>query len=273
LSLDQFISTSRVELTFDGKTAARRVHRSEVARVIDIGLLEGFMSDRIPTYYRAPNNIAADLNEGYFLRAIADTLARLPKHEDFRDSHFGELLAAEFAVSAMGLKLLYSKLRLLTAENSNAYKMDVVMYDPSTNPIELVLLEVKSSFKTPSDDGSPPKHDKSIYADLFNSFNKYAKEDLKYDLTAARDRLSEVDSNDRDRLEAELKKYGGPTVRYAGVCSIDIETFDHDEASLLATRKNGKVFDVELLCVVEFAQVIDATFTKLAELKRVASDA
>jgi Cap4 SAVED domain len=267
LSLDQFITVSRLEMTFDGKEARRRVLRSEITRMTDVGVFEGYMAERIPTYYRSPENIATDLGTGYFMRAIANTLARLPTQDDFRDSHFGELLAAEFAVAAMGLKLLYSKLRLLTAENANAFKMDVVMYDSQAAPVELVLLEVKSSFKAAMNGDEAPKHDTSIYADLFRSFNKYAKDDLRYDLTAARDRLADVDPADRAALEAELDKYGGPMVRYAGVCSIDLATFREEEAAVLATRKNEKRFDVDLLCVVEFAQVIDATFERLSALR------
>jgi hypothetical protein len=265
VSLAVFISASRIELEFEGKTSVRRVWRSDVVRSIEAGVLEHYMAERTPTYYRAPESIAADLQDGYFLRAVADTLSRLPTADAFRDSQFGELLAAEFAVGAMGLRLLYSKLRLLTAENSNAYKMDVVMYDPAKDPVELVFLEVKSSFKDATHD--PPGHDQSIYKDLFDSFNKYAKGDLRYDLTAARDRLGRLPDTDCQKVAAVLSQYGGPTIRHAGVCCIDVETFRGDEAALLATRKNKKTFDVELLCVAEFAQVIDATFAKLEALR------
>ena len=268
MSLAEFISSSRVEMAFDGKTMVRQVRRSEIVRTADVGQLEALMVERIPTYYRSPASIAADLEQGYFMRAILDTLARLPTADDFRNSHFGELLAAEFAVAAMGLRLLYSKLRFLTAENSNAYKMDVVMYDPKTEPIELVFLEVKSSFKRPGDD--PPGHDTSIYASLFASLNGYAKEDLKYDLTAARDRLADVPTEDRDRLSEQLNRYGGPIVRYAGVCSIDLATHFDDEAAVLATRKNEKDFNADLLCVAEFAQVIDATYAKFEAVRKAA---
>jgi hypothetical protein len=268
MSLAGFVATSRIELSFEGKTSRRRVSRSDVVRSIETGTLEEYMAERTPTYYRAPESIAADLQDGYFLRAVADTLARLPTADDFRDSHFGEVLAVEFAVAAMGLRPLYSKLRLLTAENSNAYKMDVVMYDSARDPVELVFLEVKSSFKDRST--QPPGHDKSIYKDLFDSFNKYAKSDLRYDLTAARDRLGGLPDEDRQRVAEVLSQYGGPTVRYAGVCSIDIETFVLDEASLLATRRNQKEFDVELLCVAEFAQIIDATYAKLEAVRKAA---
>lgn len=223
------------------------------------------MAERIPTYYRDPAHIAADLAQGYFLRAVADTLARLPTAENFRDSHFGELLASEFALAAMGLRLLYSKLRLLTAENANAYKMDIMMYDPSVEPIELVLLEVKSSVKIATDE--PPGHDKSIYSSLFDSLREYAKADLSYDLTAARDRMGELPEDDRDRLAREFAKYGGPTVRHAGVCSIDVATHLDSEASLLSTRRSDKTFEVDVLCVVELAQVIESSFAKLSALR------
>lgn len=264
VSLQPFIASSRVEMTFDAKDVKRRVFKSEVDRISGDVNLEGFMSNRIPMYYRAPDKIKAELeNGGFFLQTVANTLGRLPTSEDFRNSHFGELLAAEFATAAMGLRLLYSKLELLTAENSNAFKMDVVMYDPAPEPIELVLLEVKSSWAGVKTDGKPAAHDKSIYADLFNSMNKYAKQSLRYDLTAAKDQLPSVPEPDRARLAAQLGLYQGPRIRHAGVCSIDLATHTDDEAALLATRRNQKDFEVDLVCVAEFAQVIDATWAKL----------
>lgn len=252
-------------MEFNSDACVREVYRSDIARNIEAGALEHYMSERIPTYYRDPAHIAADLARGYFLRAVADTLAKLPTAESFRESHFGELLASEFALAAMGLRLLYSKLRLLTAENANAYKMDIMMYDPSIEPIALVLLEVKSSIKTATEE--PPGHDKSIYASLFDSLRKYAKADLSYDLTAARDRMGDLPEEDRERLAREFAKYGGPTVRHAGVCSIDVETYVESEASLLATRRSDKNFDVDVLCVVELAQIIDSCFAKLSALR------
>ena len=91
VSLAGFLSKSRVELEFKGKTPVRRVFRSDIVRSIEAGSLEHYMANRIPTYYRSPESIKADLDDGYFLRAVADTLSRLPTAENFRDSHFGEL--------------------------------------------------------------------------------------------------------------------------------------------------------------------------------------
>jgi hypothetical protein len=72
----------------------------------------------------------------------------------------------------------------------------------------------------------------------------------------------------RERVSAALSLYGGPTIRYAGVCSIDVATHLDEEASLLATRRNDKSFDVDLVCVSEFAQVIDETYARLDRVRK-----
>jgi hypothetical protein len=72
-------------MTFDGKTAVRKVRRSEIGRESEVAPLEHYMAERIPTYYRDPAAIAADLKDGYFLQAVRDTLGRLPTADDFRD--------------------------------------------------------------------------------------------------------------------------------------------------------------------------------------------
>lgn len=265
MSFAPFLASSRVAIEFPSGAPVRTVRKSEVLKLAEVGDFAGYMAERIPTYYRDPEKIAADISDGYFLKAIASTLDRLPTAKNFQDSHFGELLAAEFAVAAMDLRLLYSKLRLLTAENSNAYKMDVLLYDRTTDPVEIVLLEVKSSLK--GLDSLPAKHHESIFADLFQSLNKFKPADLEYDLTAARDRLDSLPPEDKQRVRASLVSYGGPPIRHAGFCAIDICTYTDDEARVLATRKNSKTFDVDLVCVAEFAQIVDASFAKLQAVK------
>jgi hypothetical protein len=53
-------------------------------------------------------------------------------------------------------------------------------------------------------------------------------------------------------------------VQYAGFCVIDRSTHNDGEIARLATRKNQKIFDVDLLCVTELPDVVGATFTALA---------
>ena len=89
------------------------------------------MANRAPLFYRSPDQIADMLREGYFRTAFHETLLQLPTSTHFRDSHFGEILSAIFAEKVIGWRLIYSKLKLLTAENSNPYKMDLMFFDPN----------------------------------------------------------------------------------------------------------------------------------------------
>jgi hypothetical protein len=120
----------------------------------------------------------------------------MPKSEGFRESHFGEILATIFAEEVMGLRQIYSKLSLLSSENSNAYKMDLILYDPTCDPVDIVLGEVKSSPKI-SSDGKPVGHSKSCFPSLFTSINEYSQDDSKYDLTAARDNINNLPEEDK----------------------------------------------------------------------------
>ena len=126
------------------------------------------------------------LNAGYFRTAFRDAIHQLPTSAHFRNSHFGEILSAIFAETAIGWRLLYSKLKLLTTENSNPYKMDLVFFDPNQSTPTFVFGEVKSSMKSEV----PANHHKACYASLFNSLREYSDEDLQYDLTAARDNIN-----------------------------------------------------------------------------------
>jgi hypothetical protein len=247
-----------------GTTAGiRLVHRSEVIRVGQDFSLERYISDRAPLFYRSLDGVVADLRAGLFMSALQSTLARLPTSQSFRESHFGEIVAGVFAEDVMGLRRLYSKLTLLTAENANAYKMDLVLYDPAADPINFVFGEVKCSPKCAAD-GLPAGHDGSCFADVFNSMNKYSESDKQFDLTAARDHLASVPEGDRERLRSALKPYSDSTVRYAAFAVIDTSTYSQDEAQVLRNRANAKPFEVDLICLEAFVPVADAVFSTLA---------
>jgi Cap4 SAVED domain len=264
----QFVETARVQLTWEGLTCVRAVLQSEIVRVSPLSnQLDGYMAGVVPYYYRDPADIARSIPESLFTTAIRDTLSRLPKAESFRESHFGEIMAGVFAEEMLGLRLLYSKLSLLSTENANANKMDLVLYDPRDEPIEFVLAEVKSSPKH-STDGLPAGHDKSCFASLFRSLRDYHEDDQSFDLAVAKDRLSRVPEEDRARVRAALDPYSGSKVRYAGFCVIDTSTRDRDEASVLATRESSKEFDVDLLCVAELPHVIETVYRHLERLKK-----
>ena len=223
------------------------------------------MADRAPLFYRSPDRIVETLDQGYFLTAFREVVRRLPTSSHFRDSHFGEILSAIFAQEVLGWRLIYSKLRLATAENSNPYKMDLVFFDPNHEVPTIILGEVKSSMKTQT----PARHDRSCYPSLFDSLREYSAEDLEYDLTAARDNIEQLPKNERETVMEALLPYAQRDTLYAGFSVIDSVTRSDSETLVLATRQSPKTFDVELVCVDELSDVSESTYGILDEMRNV----
>lgn len=261
-----FLKVTRAKMSCTGN-ACRIVYESAVAENSGGILLSQYVADRAPLFYRDPANIFAELKDGYFLSAVRSTLAKMPTVNTFQESHFGEITAGIFAQEALGLVLLYSKLALLSAENANAFKMDLVLCDPSKDPIEFVFGEVKTSTK----DQVPANHDKSVFADLFNSIREYEETDKEFDLTAARDRLTPLSEPLQTRIRTALKPYSDSPVRYAGFVVIDRGTHDPEESNVLHTRKSKKAFDVDLICVESLAKSGEAAYKILEEVRKACS--
>jgi hypothetical protein len=252
-------------MKFDAQLqAVRAVYDSEIIRHADVSDLERFMADRVPYFYKDPHDIAEAFKQGYFLTAIHQVLLRLPTADDFRKSHFGEILAAVYAEEVLGLRLLYSKLSLLTSENANAYKMDLLFYRPGRLPAEFVFAEVKSSMKC----DLPAEHHKSCFPDLFRSLNAYRSADLEFDLAVIVERLVRINEPDRSAIQDALLPHRRRLLSFAGFCVIDSSTRDVDEAVVLATRRSDREFDVDLLCVAELPDVVDETFRLLQGQKQ-----
>lgn len=254
----KFIKINRARLTFT-KDTVRTVTISEVCRKFDELTLEHYVADRAPLFYRDAKALYNSLEEGYFLTPLRETLRKIPNSQTFRESHFGEIAAGIFAEEVLGLRKLYSKLSFLSAENANAYKMDLVLYNPTKNPLEIVFGEVKSSPKVRKD-GLPAHHDKSCFADLFTSLNAYSISDLNFDLTAAKDHVQRLPVEEQHKLKEGLKPYADRVIKYAGMVVIDISTRADGEISLLATRRNKKPFDVDVICIQEFPEVAEGVY-------------
>ncbi len=257
--LGQFLHAGRLQLGFDGQEVQRSVYRAELLRESEASTLEAYMADRLPYFYKSPAEIAELFKGGFFLDAVGKVLLKLPLAESFRESHFGEIIAGVYGEEILGLQLLYSKLRMLTTENANANKMDLLFFRPGTDPTEFVFAEVKSSMKTEAD-GLPAGHDTVCFAKLFDSLNKYRRRDLEFDLALIEERMDVVDAAEAEVIRRSLRPHAARKIQYAGFCVIDRSTSDDDEVGVLATRKNKKSFDVDVLCVAELPEVVTATF-------------
>lgn len=262
---NQFIH-GRVRMAFDGRELKRAVHSAEILRESDASTLDAYMADRVPYFYKDPRDIAESFGEGYFVSSVRQLLGKLPAAQSFRESHFGEIVSGVYGEEVLGLQLLYSKLALLTAENANAYKMDLLFFRPGKNPAEFVFAEVKSSTKTDGD-GLPAGHDKVCFANLFRSFNAYKKKDQEFDLALIGDRMREIEDADAQAIRRALLPHTARKIEYAGFCVIDHSTQDEEEALVLGTRTNAKRFDVDLLCVADLPEVAESTYEILDRMR------
>ncbi len=241
------------------------MHLSRIVRRAGAHRLEDLLADRAPLFYRSPDHIADMLRAGYFRTAFREALLQLPTSTHFRDSHFAEILSALFAEAAIGWRLLYSKLTLLTAQNANPYKMDLIFCDPNQNIPTFILAEVKSSPKSQV----PARHHRSCYPSLFDSLRDYSDDDLIYDLTAARDNIDTLPESERGTIRHALLPYARRQVLYAGFSVIDTVTRDETETSMLATRNSPKTFDIDLVCVDDFSAVSSSTYNLLDNMRHV----
>ena len=130
----------------------------------------------------------------------------------------------------------------------------------------MFFCEVKSSPKD-SNEGLPPGHDKSCYADIFNSLREYEDDDKKFDLTAIKDNLYIIDPAERELVRASLKPYANKKVGYIGIAIIDHSTYDVNEVPILASRKANKDFNIELLCVESYKEVSSEAYKILEKYK------
>ena len=259
--LNHFVQQKRLTYTCE-KDMVRSVFVSDIINDSEDKHLYGLIADRLPTFYRSPSKLLAALSDDYFITAVRETLSRLPNAETFKESHFSEVCSALFAEDVLGLKRLYSKLSMLTSENANAFKMDLLLVDPDSDPPAFTLGEVKSSSKSATE-GLPAAHDKGCFADLFRSFNDYDDNDLGFDLAAAKDRLDDLHPTLRERVKTALEPYGTRRITYAGFIVIDGSTACDSETAVLATRKNKKVFDVDLLRIQMLPVVIEKSYGHL----------
>lgn len=266
MSLKKFIRITRNPFQTE-KKQIRFVYISEINRNSDEHNIDKYIAEKVPFFYREAKRISDSFSNEFFLTAIYEALCRLPDSKSFQESHFGEIISGLFAEDVIGLKKIYSKLSLLTAENANAYKMDLVLYNPNSDPVELFFCEVKCSVQN-SPELKPVNHDKSIYASMFNSMNNYHKEDFDFDFAAAKDHIDKLPQDEQKKLKTAFLPYAdNKIVKFLGFAVIDSSTYNSEEISVLATRKNDKEFDIDVICLDELPQVVQNVYSKLVNLR------
>lgn len=265
--IEDLLTIHRARLTGLSPAEVRVVYHSEVVAANEDAALAPFLRDTVPGFYRPIADLTRDISAGYTISPLLQNLIRLPTADSFRESHLGEIVACHFAERVLSLRKLYSKLSTLTSENANAYKMDLVLYDPASSPLEFVFGEVKCSPKSPAD-GMPPGHDRSCFPKLFRSLNDYGKDDLAFDLAAIADAIRDFPPDERDRIRRALLPYATKRIRYLGITVIDAATFVPEEARMLGTWSSNKAFDVDVVGIERFGALADEVYGPLDQLRR-----
>jgi hypothetical protein len=242
------------------------VHWSEVASANDKHKLHRLLADRTPLFYREPDHIIERIKEGYCTTAFREALLKLPTIESFQESHLGEIAACLFAEDVLGMTRLYSKLSFLSAQNTNAYKMDLVLCDFSSNSPEFVFCEVKTSTKS-SEGTEEPFHENSCFANIFRSLMKYEDDDVEFDLTAIGEHLNSVPPEHQKAVREALRPYASRVVRYAAFAIIDTSTRRDGEMRMLATRSSKTPFNVDVICIETLPVVVKSTWKYLNGLR------
>jgi hypothetical protein len=265
-NLHHYLSVTRARLQSAGNDHVRAVLCSDVVRQPDEHeALEDWMTGQVPLFYRPAQDIARSFEHASdFRKPIRDTLLRLPTEHGFQRSHFAEILAGVFCQRILGLNLLYSKLSLLSAEDTNAHKMDLLLYKLAAASVDFVFAEVKSSMKCGPEAAN---HHRGCFSELFRSFRQYKDADRDFDLAVIEDRMAALPDSHRVAVREALRPDRELKLRYAGVCVIDASTRSEDEAGVLATRQSPREFDVDLLSVAELPAVASATWARLEAMR------
>jgi hypothetical protein len=116
----QWVSRARSPVACE-PPVQRRVYSSALEREANGYRLARYMADRAPSFYYDPRHIIKKIQLGYIGTAMEDVYRRLPTSKWFQQSHFAEILASIFAEEYIGWRPIYSKLSILSTENSNAY--------------------------------------------------------------------------------------------------------------------------------------------------------
>lgn len=225
-----------------------------------------YVGGKLPYYYRRPDNVAQDfLEEHDFLTAIAHMAIRTPTTENFKSTHFAEILCCIYLREVLGYKVLSRKLTQLTSEDTNVHKMDVMCVDVSTTPYRYIWVEAKSSRQT----GRRVYHNSNIYQQMRNSLANYDVDDMRYDFAHICDNMSSADFSDAERriIRQDLLSPTGPDVIFHGMAVINIDTHEQDDVDGLLSTPCPTNFDVRIIALTDLRAIAVEAYQLLEDAR------
>ncbi|WP_294196759.1 Hachiman antiphage defense system protein HamA [uncultured Sphingomonas sp.] len=215
-----------------------------------------YVAGQLPHHYRAAEGIASDFLRGHSaLEAVLAMAASMPTSTSFQNSHCGEIIAAHFVEDHLGFRRLYSKLTMLTAENTNAHKMDGLFVKIGALENEYLFVEAKSSI-LPTEATPHKSHRSGILKQMISSLDGYSSDDPRFELARIRDNLETSFSKDEaNRIHADLIPPGPDNLKFLGVSVTNSVTVNEKDDDFILSEACLAPFDYYALVVTDLSAV------------------
>lgn len=250
-------------------TALRRARRATLKQTASGMTLSRYLGGLIPYHYRKPENIGADFGAGHdALEMILSLFTQAPTTPKFQNSHCGEILSSVYIEKVLGYKRLYCKLTLLTAENTNAHKMDGFFVCTDSIPFHYLFVEAKSSI-LPTGSSKFKGHRYGIFKQMINSIGKYASVDERFDLTRIRDNLeSHFTPEIQKQIRSDLIPPGPENASFLGVSVTNSSTMSSLDDDFILSSPCSRSFDFAGLLVNDLATLAKEAYEYGDEIQK-----
>lgn len=258
--------------TKSGVAAIRDGYRTVLADDYKGYSLGKYLTGQLTHYYRTLDGIASDFKSGNSeLEALLAMIAPIPTVASFQNSHCGEIAAAQFVEEVLGYRRLYSKLTLLTSENTNAHKMDGLFVKTSCAPYEYLFVEAKSSI-LPTESTKAKTHRSGILTQMVNSLHKYHGEDPRFEFSRIRDNLeSSFSGNEAEIISADLTPPGPDNLKFIGVSVTNACTVNVEDDDFILSRHCDIDFNYYALVVTDLAGLAKDAYGRWFKIKEAAA--
>ncbi|WP_441228858.1 Hachiman antiphage defense system protein HamA [Tardiphaga sp. 20_F10_N6_6] len=255
--LSNYVATEAILTVADSKIVAVRGGSRAILKDEHEGYRLGkHISGKLPYHYRPMEGIVADFASGNSaLEAVVDLAANAPTSEKFRNSHCGEILAAEFIESHLGYRRLYSKLTLTTSQNTNVHKMDGLFVKLTQSPVEFLFVEAKSSV-LPTPLTKQKKHKSGILKQMVDSLDACSTDDPRFEFARIRDNLDKHFSpDDQAKIRSELTPPGPANLKFMGVSITNASTVNTGDDDFILSAPCVAPFSYYALVVTDLSEL------------------
>jgi len=224
--------------------------------------LSHLIGGQLPYYYRSPEKIGNEFKARHnALEMLIDLAVKMPTSEKFQRSHCGEILCSIYLEDILGLKRLYSKLTLTTAENTNVHKMDAFFVDTTDKKFEYYAVEAKCSV-LPTATSQFSGHRHGILKQMIASLDGYSDIDERFDFAAIRDNLEDGVYSDKEKaqIRKDLIPPGPERLTTLGIAAINLCTVSERDDDYILTEVCSRNFSFYSLAVANLDKLAKESF-------------